>query len=103
MVSSGADTATVNDSFRGVSAAGRGGGACVRGAATFRRARCSNNSVDADGGGLAGSGTVVVIDGVRWRARLAGEAAAKDQTLSIIDADGMTLICEPVGAAASAP
>ncbi|MEL7463652.1 MAG: NfeD family protein [Pseudomonadota bacterium] len=43
---------------------------------------------------------VVVIDGVRWRARLAGEAAAKDQTLSIIDADGMTLICEPISGSA---
>lgn len=39
---------------------------------------------------------VVVIDGVRWRARLAGETAAKDQALSVIDADGMTLICEAI-------
>ena len=39
---------------------------------------------------------VVVIDGVRWRARLTGESAVKDQSLSVIDADGMTLICEAI-------
>lgn len=39
---------------------------------------------------------VVVIDGVRWRARLTGKSAAKDQSLSVIDADGMTLICEAI-------
>lgn len=39
---------------------------------------------------------VVVIDGVRWRARLTGESAVRDQSLSVIDADGMTLICEAI-------
>jgi membrane protein implicated in regulation of membrane protease activity len=42
-----------------------------------------------------GEGTVVV-DGIRWRARLATGSARAGQVLSVIDADGMTLICEPV-------
>lgn len=39
---------------------------------------------------------VVIVDGVRWRARVTGGAARKDQSLSVIDADGMTLICETI-------
>lgn len=38
---------------------------------------------------------VVIVDGVRWRARVTTGAARKDQSLSVIDAEGMTLICEP--------
>ncbi len=38
---------------------------------------------------------IVIVDGVRWNARVAGGEAKKNQSLSIIDADGMTLICEP--------
>ena len=37
---------------------------------------------------------VVVVDGVRWRARLAQGAARRDAPVTVIDADGMTLICE---------
>ena len=39
---------------------------------------------------------VLVIDGVRWRARSTNANAAKDQSLTVIDADGMTLICEVI-------
>lgn len=37
---------------------------------------------------------IVVIDGVRWKARLTTGTARADHPLSIIDADGMILICE---------
>ncbi len=38
---------------------------------------------------------LVVIDDVRWRARLAIGAIKKGESLVVIDADGMQLICEP--------
>ncbi|MEM7268671.1 MAG: NfeD family protein [Pseudomonadota bacterium] len=38
---------------------------------------------------------VVIVDDVRWRARLAIGAAGKGDHLVVIDADGMQLICEP--------
>lgn len=38
---------------------------------------------------------VVVVDDVRWHARLAGGAARKGDPLTVIDAEGMRLICEP--------
>ncbi|MEO1610790.1 MAG: NfeD family protein [Pseudomonadota bacterium] len=39
---------------------------------------------------------VIEIDGVRWRARdISGEAASAGDLMSVIDADGMTLTCEP--------
>lgn len=43
---------------------------------------------------------VVVIDGVRWSARLAADGAetgaGEGRSLSVIGADGMVLICKPV-------
>lgn len=41
-----------------------------------------------------GEGTVE-IDGVRWRAKLVGGDAPAGAPLTVIDADGMQLICEP--------
>lgn len=38
---------------------------------------------------------LVVIDDVRWRARLAIGSISKGESLVIIDAEGMQLICEP--------
>lgn len=38
---------------------------------------------------------LVVIDDVRWRARLAIGSVRKGESLVVIDADGMQLICEP--------
>ena len=38
---------------------------------------------------------LVVIDDVRWRARLAIGSARKGESLVVIDAEGMQLICEP--------
>lgn len=38
---------------------------------------------------------VVVVDDVRWRARLAIGEAKQGDTLVIIDAEGMNLVCEP--------
>ncbi len=38
---------------------------------------------------------LVVIDDVRWRARLAIGAIKKGESLVVIDAEGMQLICEP--------
>lgn len=38
---------------------------------------------------------VVVIDDVRWRARLAIGNISKGESLVVIDAEGMQLICEP--------
>lgn len=38
---------------------------------------------------------LVVIDDVRWRARLAIGSADKGASLVVIDAEGMQLICEP--------
>lgn len=43
-----------------------------------------------------GAEGAVLIDGVRWRARLTNGPALKDQKVSVIDADGMTLICEAI-------
>ncbi len=36
----------------------------------------------------------VIVDGIRWRARLVNGTAQAGQTVTIIDADGMLLICE---------
>ena len=38
---------------------------------------------------------LVVIDDVRWRARLAIGSVRKGESLVVIDAEGMQLICEP--------
>ena len=38
---------------------------------------------------------LIVIDDVRWRARLAIGAVRKGESLVVIDAEGMQLICEP--------
>lgn len=38
---------------------------------------------------------VVLVDDVRWRARLAIGEARKGDAVVVIDADGMQLICEP--------
>lgn len=39
---------------------------------------------------------VLLIDDVRWRARLSAGAAGADEALKVIGAEGMILICEPV-------
>ncbi|MEM7544441.1 MAG: NfeD family protein [Pseudomonadota bacterium] len=39
---------------------------------------------------------IIIVDGVRWKARLTSGTAVADQALSVIDADGMMLICEPI-------
>lgn len=38
----------------------------------------------------------IVVDGVRWNARLVSGTAPAGQTLTVVDADNMTLLCEPV-------
>jgi len=38
---------------------------------------------------------LVIIDDVRWRARLAIGSIQKGESLVVIDAEGMQLICEP--------
>lgn len=37
---------------------------------------------------------VIVIDDIRWRARMRSGAASKNQRLAVVAAEGMTLICE---------
>jgi len=38
----------------------------------------------------------IIVDGVRWQARLISGSVAAGQAVTVIDADGMTLLCEPI-------